>query len=282
VPRPDALESRAVPSTLTVMNSLDHGAGSLRDTIAAAGSGDKIVVASSVHSITLTTGELEISKNLTINGPGASKLTISGNNASRVFEIDANTSVSIFGLTISNGAASGLLAVLASGSFSAGGGGGILNNPGASLTLSRDVVRDNQAVAVPGNTIVGGGLLNVGTASVRWCQFSNNQALGGSGSDNIGGSAGGAVDNFGGASLTVDRSTFSNNRADAAGGQYLGIGGAVENNAGLNGFSPPSCQVRRPQRSHIAASPRTSKPGGRGSLAMAGPCVPKDSAPSWI
>jgi hypothetical protein len=51
-------------------------------------------------------------------------------------------------------------------------------------------------------------------------------------------SAGGAIDNFGGGSLTVTGSTFSNNRAESAGGAVFGIGGAVENNAGLNSFDP--------------------------------------------
>ena len=36
--------------------------------------------------ITLTSGELYIGRNLTITGPGASELAISGNHASRVFE----------------------------------------------------------------------------------------------------------------------------------------------------------------------------------------------------
>jgi hypothetical protein len=240
VPWPEGLESRAVPSTLTVTSPADSGPGSLRDAIAQAKTNDTIKFARPVHVITLTSGELEINKNLSIKGPGTSQLTVSGNNASRVFEIDVSQSVSISGLTIADGAASGLLPILASGSYSAGGGGGVLNNPGASLTLDHVVVRDNQADAVSGYTVVGGGLLNVGTASVQSCQFSNNEVLGGSGTDNIGGSAGAAIDNFGGASLTVTDSTFSNNRAEAAGGGfYFGIGGAVENNAGLNGFAPP-------------------------------------------
>ena len=43
--------------------------------------------AGSPHVITLTLGELLINKNLTITGPGASLLTVSGNNVSRVFNI---------------------------------------------------------------------------------------------------------------------------------------------------------------------------------------------------
>jgi hypothetical protein len=86
-PTLEALESRWVPSTLTILNYLDSGASSLRADIAAAHSGDQIVFAKWVHAITLTSGELVLNKNLDIEGPGAVKLTISGNNASRVFDV---------------------------------------------------------------------------------------------------------------------------------------------------------------------------------------------------
>ena len=69
-------------SPVLVTSSADSGAGSLRDAIANAVSGETIKFANSVHAITLTSGDLAISKNLDIEGPGADKLTISGNNAS--------------------------------------------------------------------------------------------------------------------------------------------------------------------------------------------------------
>ena len=43
LPRLEALEDRTVPSTVTVLNNLDGGAGSLRDAIAHAKSGDHLV-----------------------------------------------------------------------------------------------------------------------------------------------------------------------------------------------------------------------------------------------
>ena len=82
VPRLEVLEDRTVLSTLTVMNNLDSGAGSLRDAIKNANIGDTIVFAPSLdgQTITLTSGELAISKSLDIAGPGAGSLAISGNN----------------------------------------------------------------------------------------------------------------------------------------------------------------------------------------------------------
>src|SRR5258707_12513117 len=67
-PRMEALENRWLPSTLTVLNNLDSGPGSLRADIAAANSGDQIVFANSVHAITLTSGELAVNKSLDIEG----------------------------------------------------------------------------------------------------------------------------------------------------------------------------------------------------------------------
>ena len=55
------------------------------------------------RTITLTSGELTISKSLDIEGPGANNLTISGNNASRVFEIGNGATVTLANLTIANG-----------------------------------------------------------------------------------------------------------------------------------------------------------------------------------
>src|SRR3954447_24114469 len=87
-PRLEGLEDRTVLSTLTVTNNHDGGAGSLRAAIKAANSGDTIVFAPSLdgQTITLTSGELAISKSLDIEGPGADKLAVSGNNAVRVFD----------------------------------------------------------------------------------------------------------------------------------------------------------------------------------------------------
>ena len=89
VPRLEEFECRTLLSTLTVLNDADSGSGSLRDTIAAASSGDTINFDPSLrdHTITLTSGELVLNKSLDIEGLGASHLTISGNDASRVFDI---------------------------------------------------------------------------------------------------------------------------------------------------------------------------------------------------
>ena len=104
-PRLEGLEERTVLSTLTVTNNLDSGAGSLRAAIKAAGSGDTIVFASALKhkTITLTSGELAVTESLEIEGLGAKNLAISGNAASRVFDISGGVAVTIAGLTIACG-----------------------------------------------------------------------------------------------------------------------------------------------------------------------------------
>src|SRR5262245_65461920 len=75
VPRLEVLEDRTVPSTLTVTNNLDTGVagdGSLRGQIAAAQSGDTLNFAPGLlgQTISLTNGELAITKNLDIEEIG--------------------------------------------------------------------------------------------------------------------------------------------------------------------------------------------------------------------
>jgi hypothetical protein len=247
VPRFEALEDRTVPSTLTVQNNFDSGAGSLRDTIAAASSGDTIDFAKDLKhaTITLTSGELLIAKSLDIEGLGAKKLAISGNNAGRIFDIAAGASVTIAGLTITDGLAAAGGAIDNAGTLTIRdaalpgnravggmGGGAIANEHGASLTLSDSLLADNTATAGAASDVFGGALLNLGSAVVLACKFTENQALGGAAPVGFTGSQGGAIDNFGGATLTVTASTFVNNAAIGAAGLFFGVGGAIENNAG--------------------------------------------------
>ncbi len=115
---------------------------------------------------------MEIGKNLNIQGPGANNLTISGNNASRVFHIDSGETVTLANMKIADGLFSGplpssMVGTAEGSGTGAGGGGGILNEAGSSLTLTNDRITGNQAVHGSSSlnfTVLGGGLLNLGTA----------------------------------------------------------------------------------------------------------------------
>lgn len=87
----------------TVVNLSSTGPGSLRQAIADCGNGDTVDFAPNVTgTIVLTNGELSINKSIFINGPGPSKLTVSGNSSGRVFYMSQG-SVTVAGLTITDG-----------------------------------------------------------------------------------------------------------------------------------------------------------------------------------
>src|SRR5262245_41909813 len=72
--RVEALEDRWVPSTFTVLNLNDSGPGSLRAAVQAADgvSGAEIDFAPGLQgAITLKTGQLNLTSNMTVDGPGA-------------------------------------------------------------------------------------------------------------------------------------------------------------------------------------------------------------------
>jgi hypothetical protein len=100
-------------AALIVTNSGDSGEGSLRAAIAEAAPGDSIEFAipeddagydseNDVFTITLTTGEIVIDKDLTIAGPAAANIAISGNDGSRIFHV-ASGDVDISNLSFING-----------------------------------------------------------------------------------------------------------------------------------------------------------------------------------
>jgi hypothetical protein len=224
------MEDRTVLSTLTVLNNLDSGPGSLRATIAAASSGDTINFAKSVHNITLTSGELEISTNLHINGPGEDKLTINGNNAGRIFAISASASVTIAGLTLTDGLATS--------------GGGILLEGSASLSISNCKLTDNVAVGNTAGAGVGGGIedSSAGALFVTNCTFDDNEAIatGPNGVPGLPGFTPGVIFAFGGAinlfvestgSATISNSRFTGNQALGGGPGASAGGGALSNSS---------------------------------------------------
>src|SRR5215472_3624073 len=107
--RPSAVRAVTCTTNPVVTNNGDSGAGSLRQAIMDACDGSTITFGNTVTSpITLTTADLVIDKNLTITGPGANLLTVERSSAAgtpqfRILTINPGKTVTIYGLTVTNG-----------------------------------------------------------------------------------------------------------------------------------------------------------------------------------
>jgi len=229
-PRLEVLEGRDVPSTLTVMNNLDSGPGSLRADIAAANSGDTIVFDQSLKGKTITLagspGELYIDKNLDIEGLGAKNLAISGGGYSRVFEVATGVQVTLAGMTIENGNSKPNSNGVVWTDNYYDHGGGILNR--GTLTLNSCTVSGNTAYSV------GGGIANEqgATMTIAGCTLSRNTVYGelpvqDPYSLNPGG---GGIYNDG--TMTLSGSTVTQNSAVYTGGYFCHGGGILNGSSG--------------------------------------------------
>jgi hypothetical protein len=137
-----------------------------------------------------------ITKNLSIQGPGADKLTVNLSPViGSVFAVDSGATATISALTITSG-------------FGFGGG---VDNLGT-LTLNKDTISGNGSLTGQN----GGGIANSGALTVTSCTISGNNAN--KDQYNSGG-LGGGIYNHG--TLTLNNSTVANN------GAY--IGGAIYN-----------------------------------------------------
>jgi len=208
-------------NTLTDENNTNATACSLREAInnansdstinglgCAAGSGTDSIVISVNGTITLTSALPDISTSMNITGNGANSLTVSGNNAVRVFLVSGGT-VSINNLTAVNGfdadqagaiynsgTATTLSGLVVTNSRS-GQGAGVQNE--TMMTIVNSTIGNNQA------TVSAGGIANFGTLTISGSTVSGNQS----------GLDGGGIGNVG--NLTVTDSTFSANYSGSAG-----------------------------------------------------------------
>jgi Right handed beta helix region len=208
----------AQAATINVTNLGDSGAGSLRQAILDAASGDLVLV-NLAGTINLTSGSLVVNKDLLIEGPGARTLTIarSGSTKFRIIHVTSG-SVYLAYVTITNGDASS----------GAQGGGGVLVDLGASLTVDYSALTNNTAGSLPGGAILNNG----GSVTVRFDTISGNQAGVGGGIENNG-QAGPAV-------AYLLESTIANNATSTA-SAVNGGGGGIDNDHGT--LTLDSCTI---------------------------------------
>ncbi len=179
-----ALTNGCPPTVVT--NGGDSGAGTLRQTIADACPGSVVTFAGGVASVALTSGELVIGKNLTLDGgAGVAVTRQAGSPDFRVFRVTGGANVLLDSLTISGGNVAddgggiqnfGNLTVLDSlisgNASTAGNGGGGIANYGT-LTVDNTTIELNTA-SFAGGAIV---LIDGGSATLSDCTLSGNSAL---------------------------------------------------------------------------------------------------------
>jgi Ca2+-binding RTX toxin-like protein len=201
----------AQAADFTASNLNDSGAGSLRQAILdanAAPGADRVLFQSTLTGQITLGSELPITDATQVLGPGPDKLTISGNNSTRIFNVDVssapNTPVTISGLKLTAGSTD-------SGTAS----GAAIGNKYADLTVANAVISQNRA------TNLGGGIANLGgRLMLRSSTVSANGA----------GSPGGGVFHEVGSSslgLTIENSTITGNSTDSRGGGATFSGSAA-------------------------------------------------------
>ncbi len=234
-------------AVFTVTNSNNSGTGSLRQAISdanATAAADTINFNTAGHfstarTITLTSGELLITRTTTIDAPAAAgqRVTVSGGNSQRVLSLDpvAAATVTLRNLTLRDGRATTGGGIQGTGTITAltlnmenctvtacqadtfGGGMQML---GATVNLTDTTISANTVSISELRAATGGGIAaSGGTLALTRCLISNNDAGGG------GSPRGGGV-NAAGTDLTATDTTFSFNFSRTGGGIYMSGGTA--------------------------------------------------------
>lgn len=236
------LTASAHATTYTVTTTADSGTGSLRAAITSVNqdtSADTIDFAASVTgTITPQTALPALANDVTITGPGAAQLTISGSavTTAPIFTVNSGVTVSISGLTLS-----GVINNVEGGAIASAG----------TLTVSNCAFTNNSGGAAGGGIFASGGTLAVSDST-----FSGNSAESGAAiavetgvtatvtnstfSENAASvQSGGAIFNDG-ATLTITNSTISANSATVSGGGIYSDGTLTLANTIVAGNSAPA------------------------------------------
>jgi CSLREA domain-containing protein len=184
----------------TVTNLNDSGAGSLRDTIAIAVAGDTIQFGVT-GTITLTSDQLTVNKNLTIAGPGPGSLAITFGGFGRAFWISSGN-VNLSGITIRD--CDELY------------GSAVLIEDGATATMTNCLILSNMVHHNPTDPEelhrYTGAVQTEGTLTMIDCSLIDNE---GDSTDSYPANDTSALRGYYGSSVTVLRCTFASNKNQA-------------------------------------------------------------------
>ena len=202
-------------------------------------------------TISLLTALPDMASDMTIDGPGATLLTIQRSTAGgipkfRIFTINSGTTVTLFGLTITNGRTADRI-----GSDNAGNGGGILNSGTLTLTFTTVTGNTTGGGGDFGRGGSGGGIYSDGTLTLNNSIISGNTTGNGTGSS-PGGHGGGIY----ASTLTVNESTIAGNQTgNGSFNSQGGFGGGIFN-SGPSTFTITNSVVSGNQTGKVSAGCR--------------------------
>jgi serine/threonine protein kinase len=196
------------PDPTRVTTLVDGVPGSLRWAIENAPAGSTITFNQNERgTLLLTNGDLQLTKNLSLRGPGARLLSISSGSQGSIIHVAQTASVSITGLAFKG-------SIITSTAFS------FITNEGT-LSLNSDIISGNKVISTVSNLppTGGGGISNFGILTLTNSTVSNNVSFGDSG--------GGGINNGDNGSVTLTNSTVLGNAAP------FGNGGGISNSGNL-------------------------------------------------
>ena len=240
---------------LTVTSKANSGAGSLRETISKAKAGDTIQFASSLANQTITlSSQLQIDKNLTIDAAKASGLTISGNKATRVFDVkQSGTNFTLRNVTVADAFLPKDL------------GGAIHTTDDVTLTVEN--CKFNNNVARGGAAIF---VRNRNKLTVINSKFNGNDAAKYGDLE----MSAGAIGTLQKCNVTIKGSEFKNNKGINGGGVYTIFSNlTVENSTFIKNDSTPGKAL-----GSKTSSAGTYTRGYGGGLYIDGASIPDDAA----
>ena len=224
-------------SVLKVTSSDDGGAGSLREAVQLAGSGDTLEL--NVTDTIRLDSVITINKNLVITKFGKGEDVISGQGATRVLHLNTGYSLAIHDVTICKGWMTNAAGIYSAGNLTLNNcvikgnnaeikGAGVYLASGTNLIIDCTFENNRNYNNTNFNTYIpyGGGLYNAlgATTTVDRCNFDGNSCRSASWT------VGGAIGNEG--TLVLTNSTLVNNTLESTNSNYQCIGAAVGNLSG--------------------------------------------------
>lgn len=191
---------------IVVTNCLDSGNGSLRQAVISGAPGDPIDLTQlTCGQISLTSGRIDVNRDLLIQGPGPDVLAIDGTHTDRIFNQNGPYQLALYGLKLQHG-------------YSSFFGGGCVYSKGP-LLLNNTVITSCQVLDFASSaTYEGGGVLVNSTLSMINSTLTNNQIY-----SSLGFAIGGGASV--GGDVVLDHSTITHNSISNASGGLTEAGG---------------------------------------------------------